>query len=82
MSFAFRSLALGACVALAIPASAREFRSADIHPADYPTVEAVKFMGEQLAAQSGPIWLLMTGPEGTREVLDAELSLARACGCC
>jgi tripartite ATP-independent transporter DctP family solute receptor len=53
MSFAFRSLALGACVALAIPASARDFRSADIHPADYPTVEAVKFMGEQLAAQSG-----------------------------
>jgi TRAP-type C4-dicarboxylate transport system substrate-binding protein len=53
MSFAFRSLALGACVALAIPASAREFRSADIHPADYPTVEAVKFMGEQLAAQTG-----------------------------
>ena len=41
MSFAFWSLALGACVALAIPASARDFRSADIHPADYPTVDAV-----------------------------------------
>ncbi len=36
----------------------------------------------ELAAQSGPIWLRMTGPEGTREVLDAELGLARACGCC
>ena len=53
MKAAVRSLALCACVALAIPASAREFRSADIHPADYPTVKAVKFMGEQLAAQSG-----------------------------
>lgn len=53
MSFAFRSLALGACVALALPASAREFRSADVHPADYPTVEAVKFMGQQLGEQSG-----------------------------
>ena len=53
MSFAFRSLALGACVALALPASAREFRSADIHPTDYPTVEAVRFMGQQLGEQTG-----------------------------
>ena len=44
---------LVAGVALCAPAGAREFRSADVHPADYPTVEAVKFMGEQLAAQSG-----------------------------
>jgi len=47
------SLALCAVVALAAPVAAREFRSADVHPADYPTVMAVKFMGEQLAAQSG-----------------------------
>ncbi|GLR96896.1 C4-dicarboxylate ABC transporter [Bradyrhizobium liaoningense] len=43
-------------VALAVSAplaTARDFRSADIHPADYPTVEAVKFMGKQLAAASG-----------------------------
>ncbi|MGX1143990.1 TRAP-type C4-dicarboxylate transport system substrate-binding protein [Bradyrhizobium ottawaense] len=45
-----------AAVALVLSAplaTARDFRSADIHPADYPTVEAVKFMGKQLAAASG-----------------------------
>ena len=35
-----------------LPVQARDFRSADIHPADYPTVEAVKFIGKQLAEQS------------------------------
>jgi tripartite ATP-independent transporter DctP family solute receptor len=52
MRMAIRSLALCACIALSAPAGAREFRSADVHPADYPTVLAVKFMGEQLAAQT------------------------------
>ena len=47
---AVRSLALCLAVAFAASAQAREFRSADVHPADYPTVMAVKFMGEQLAA--------------------------------
>ena len=37
----------GAC------AQAREFRSADIHVKDYPTTLAVKFMGEQLAKDTG-----------------------------
>jgi len=42
-----------AVLAVSAPlAAARDFRSADIHPADYPTVEAVKFMGKQLAAAS------------------------------
>ena len=35
----------------------------------------------ELAAQSGPLWLRMKGPDGTREILDAELNLAGACGC-
>ena len=52
MRAALRSLALCATMALALPAAAREFRSADVHPADYPTVMAVKFIGEQLAAQT------------------------------
>lgn len=47
---AVRSLALCMAVAFAASAEAREFRSADVHPADYPTVMAVKFMGEQLSA--------------------------------
>lgn len=34
-----------------------------------------------LASESGPLWLRMTGPEGTRGVLDAELNLAGSCGC-
>jgi hypothetical protein len=34
-----------------------------------------------LAPAPGPIWLRMTGPEGTRRVLDAELNLAGPCGC-
>jgi tripartite ATP-independent transporter DctP family solute receptor len=52
MSIPFRSLLLTACMALALPAQARDFRSADVHPGDYPTVEAVKYMGEQLAKQT------------------------------
>jgi len=53
MSYLFRSLLVAACMALATPSQARDFRSADIQPADYPTVAAVKFMGEQLSQQSG-----------------------------
>src|SRR3954471_10867268 len=34
--------------ALAFGAHATEFRSSDIHPDGYPTVDAVKFMGERL----------------------------------
>ena len=34
------------------PTLARDFRSADVHPADYPTVEAVRAMGKALKEQS------------------------------
>ncbi|RZL98807.1 MAG: TRAP transporter substrate-binding protein, partial [Variovorax sp.] len=51
------ALAACACAALtaftSLSAQATEFRSADIHPDDYPTVTAVKFMGERLKALSG-----------------------------
>lgn len=53
MGFVVRSLALGACLALTLPATARDFRSADVHPTDYPTVEAVRYMGKLLAERSG-----------------------------
>ena len=47
-------LALVALLALlALSAQATEFRSADIHPDDYPTVQAVRFMGQELAKLSG-----------------------------
>jgi hypothetical protein len=41
------------------------------------------FMTFELEVQpgDGPLWLRMTGPDGTRAVLDAELNLAHACGC-
>lgn len=36
----------------------------------------------ELADQSGPLWIRMTGPEGTREILHAELGLGgNACTC-
>ena len=35
-----------------------------------------------VAADAGPVWLTITGPEGAREVLRAELDLARPCSCC
>lgn len=34
-----------------------------------------------IAPAGGPIWLRLTGPEGTREVLQAELDLPGQCGC-
>ena len=52
MPIAFRSVLLAGALALTLPAQAREFRSSDVHPADYPTVEAVKQMGNALKEQS------------------------------
>jgi tripartite ATP-independent transporter DctP family solute receptor len=43
-----KTLAAAAAALLALAAQATEFRSSDIHPDGYPTVEAVKFMGERL----------------------------------
>ena len=34
-----------------------------------------------IEAGAGPLWLRITGPEGTRDVLQAELDFARSCGC-
>jgi tripartite ATP-independent transporter DctP family solute receptor len=45
-----------ATAVLALSASAvmaRDFRSADVHPKDYPTVMSVKFMGDELAKATG-----------------------------
>lgn len=58
MQLKLSKLAAAAAVALALPAffgaaQAREFRSSDVHPDDYPTVMAVKYMSEQLKAKTG-----------------------------
>lgn len=39
-----------AVAGIAMLAQARDFRSSDVHPTDYPTVEAVRYMGTQLGA--------------------------------
>jgi tripartite ATP-independent transporter DctP family solute receptor len=48
-----RTCLLAISVAIAAPALARDFRSSDVHPTDYPTVEAVRAMGKALKEQSG-----------------------------
>jgi tripartite ATP-independent transporter DctP family solute receptor len=51
MTFKKTLIAFSAALTLApIAGLATEFRSSDIHPDGYPTVEAVKFMGERLQA--------------------------------
>ncbi|MBA2962252.1 MULTISPECIES: TRAP transporter substrate-binding protein [Ramlibacter] len=45
-----KTLATAVLALTALGAQATEFRSSDIHPDGYPTVEAVKFMGERLKA--------------------------------
>lgn len=47
------SAALSAALAVATPAHAAELRSADIHPDDYPTVLAVRHLGDELARATG-----------------------------
>jgi tripartite ATP-independent transporter DctP family solute receptor len=72
MSGLLRSLAVaaaltfGATVALTAPmtAQARDFRSADVHPADYPTVEAVKHMGRELAGKTNGKMNIRVFPSG------------------
>jgi tripartite ATP-independent transporter DctP family solute receptor len=48
--------AVGASLAAALPVPARAgalLTATDVHPANYPTVEAVRFIGERLAQESG-----------------------------
>jgi tripartite ATP-independent transporter DctP family solute receptor len=52
-----RALGVSLALVAAVPAQAKEFRAADIYPADYPTVQAVvqmdKLMRERSAGQHG-----------------------------
>jgi len=45
-------VALAALAALPITTLARDFRSAEVHPPDYPTTLAVQYMGKLLAEQT------------------------------
>ena len=46
-------VATAAASLFAVAANATEFRSSDIHPDDYPTVQAVRHMGEELSKATG-----------------------------
>src|SRR5919107_2239698 len=52
MSFSFRPLLFATCMALALPAQARDFRAAETQVSDYPTVEGVRHMGKLLNERS------------------------------
>jgi tripartite ATP-independent transporter DctP family solute receptor len=52
MSFSFRPLLFAACMALALPAQARDFRAAETQVSDYPTVEGIRYMGKLLNERS------------------------------
>jgi tripartite ATP-independent transporter DctP family solute receptor len=52
MRTAIRTLAATAAVVFAATAQARDFRSAEVHPADYPTTLAVQQMGKALSAST------------------------------
>ena len=61
----FRVTIIAACLAVAGLAQARDFRSSDIHPTDYPTVEAVRHMGTALKEQSKGKMGIKVYPSGT-----------------
>lgn len=46
-------VAAAATSLFAMAGNATEFRSSDIHPDDYPTVQAVRYMGEELSKATG-----------------------------
>jgi tripartite ATP-independent transporter DctP family solute receptor len=48
-----RIAAAFAAAALCMPAAAKEFRSSDVHPDDYPTVMAVKFISDIMKQKTG-----------------------------
>ena len=61
----FRPLFIAAVAMVCQPLQARDFRSADVHPADYPTVEAVKFIGQQLKDETKGRLGVRVYPNGT-----------------
>ena len=51
-TIAIRSIAGVAAVLFAAATHAREFRSAEVHPADYPTTQAVQYMGKLVSERT------------------------------
>lgn len=61
----FSFLILAALLTASRQVAATEFRSTDVHPDGYPTVEAVKFMSQRLAQLSGGKYSIKVFPNGT-----------------
>src|SRR5262245_4130192 len=54
MKRSWQRVAIGlVAAAVATTVAAKEYRSSDVHPEDYPTVMAVKFMSDQIKAKTG-----------------------------
>jgi len=54
MNMRLTCLAAALCAAaITMPAAAKEFRSSDVHPDDYPTVMAVKYMSDIIKQKTG-----------------------------
>ena len=60
------ALVAAVAASVALGTAARDFRSADVHPADYPTVQAVQHMGKLLKESSGGKLGVRVYPSGAR----------------
>lgn len=70
-------LAASGCAPTARAGAATEFRCVDVHPADYPTVEAVKWMGEELARLTDGRLGVRQFPAGQLGTEDDSIGLTR-----
>jgi len=72
---------VGALLAMAVTtnASAREFRAADTQSEDYPTVQALRYMGRLIEEKTDGRWLGLFGEPGVN-VLELNLALVKLGG--
>ena len=66
-----------ACSAPSLPASAVQLDAVDVHPPGYPTVEAVKWIGDELARETGGRLRIRQFPSGQLGAEDDSLGFAR-----
>ena len=71
------AVALSGCGARTAPDGTRLLHAADVHPADYPTVTAVKWMGEELGRLTDGRLGIRSFPSGQLGNEDDSIGLAR-----
>lgn len=69
--------ATAACSAPSLPAGSAQLDAVDVHPPGYPTVEAVKWIGEELARETGGRLRIRQFPSGQLGAEDDSLGFAR-----